>query len=263
MLRATRDGLWSAAARRSTFAAVTILVHERIDPVRSTIALALTLVLPLPACEIGSSDDAAGSDTETSTTEATASDDLAGPDTDPSTSGSTAMPEPTSADPTEGGDDPTTSDPTSQGDGTGASSGSTTGGDDQPLPPTNGAELLPWLEAGEYLGWTAESGVHPSSGPHFGDVRTFVNDALLGSLEAGAAAHPAGAAAVKELYGAGGTVLGWSVEVKLQADSAGGDGWYWYERYQDSVYADGTGEGICTGCHGGGNDYVLSPFPLQ
>lgn len=231
-------------------------------PVRSTLALALTLIPTLPACELGSPDD--GSDTETSTTEA--SDDFgqsSGPEPTISTSGSTAAPEPTTADPTEA--DPTEAGDvtTTQADGTDSSSGSTTGIDEQPLPPTNGTELLPWLEAGEYLAWTAESGVHPSSGPHGGGVRTFVNDVLLTSLAAGSASHPAGAAAIKELYGDGGTVLGWAVEVKLQADSAGGDGWYWYERFQDSVYADGAGEAICTGCHGGGNDYVLSPFPLQ
>ena len=62
----------------------------------------------------------------------------------------------------------------------------------------------------------------------------------------------------------GGTRLGWAVMVKVQADSAGGDGWYWYETFDGAVYADGTGEGLCTGCHsGGGTDFFLSPFPLQ
>jgi hypothetical protein len=228
----------------------------RIVTVRSAIALALTLIPTLPACEIGSPDDGGVSATDPSTSEAEASDDFgqtSGLEPATSTLDSTTAPEPTTADSTAGGD-------ATQGDGTETS---TTGVDEQPQPPTNGAELLPWLEAGEYLGWTAESGVHPSSGPHGGGVRTFVNDVLHASLAAGSASHPQGAAAIKELYGDGATVIGWAVEVKLQADSAGGDGWYWYERFQDSVYADGTGEGICTGCHGGGNDYVLSPFPLQ
>jgi len=254
-----------ATARvRPSGRAVTIRERVRITPVRSAIPLALTTLLLLPACDPGSSDDAAEPDTDTDTTAATpASDDFAGPDPDTSSSGSTTAPEPTSADSSEGGD-PSTSSSTTQGDDTDATVGSTTtGGDEQPLPPTNGAELLPWLEAGEYLEWTAESGVHSSSGPHGGGVRTFVNDVLLASLEAGATTHPENAAAIKELYGDGGTVIGWAVEVKLQAESAGGDGWYWYERFEDSVYADGTGEGICTGCHGAGNDYVLSPFPLQ
>lgn len=233
-----------AAARFSGRSGVTIRTGARIEAVRPAIARCLALILPLFACEAGSSDDADELET---------GDDSTGS----APTGSTA-PEPTTADPTEGGGDPSTG-----GDDPPADSGSSSGGDPQPLPPTSGAELRPWLAAGEYLGWQAESGVHPSTGPHFGGVRTFVNDVLHDSLEAGATSHPPGSAAIKELYGAGDTVLGWSVEIKLQADSAGGDGWYWYEDYQDSVYADGTGEGICTGCHGGGNDYVLSPFPLQ
>lgn len=222
--------------------------------VRPVIALSLALALPLFACEVGSSDDDAD-ELETGAGSTEGSDDSASP----SSTGGT-QPELTTADPTEDGGDPTTE--SDDGDPP-ADSGSTSGGDPQPLPPTNGAELVPWLQAGEYLDWQAESGVHPSTGPHFGGVRTFVNDVLYASLEAGATSHPAGSAAIKELYGAGDAVLGWSVEIKLQDDSAGGDGWYWYEGYQDSVYADGNGEGICTGCHGGGNDYVLTPFPLQ
>lgn len=231
---------------------VTIAARVRIVVVRPAIALALALLPTLPACEIGSSDD--GSDAQTS--DAEGSDDpgqSTAPAPETSTVGSTTAPEPT-----EGGD------VTTQGDGADSSSDTgSTGETEQPQPPTDGAELLPWLEAGEYLAWAAESGVHPSSGPHGGGVRTFVNDVLLASLAAGSPSHPVGAAAIKELYGDGGSVIGWAVEVKLQADSAGGDGWYWYELFGTDLYADGTGEGICTGCHGGGNDYVLTPFPLQ
>ncbi|MCA9718899.1 MAG: hypothetical protein KC468_29795 [Myxococcales bacterium] len=140
--------------------------------------------------------------------------------------------------------------------------GETTGADDQ-LPPTNSGELRPWLDDGGYLGWTAESAPHDSAGPHFGTVRTYVNQALLDSLDAQDATHPQGAAAVKELYGDGDAVLGWSVAIKTQADSAMGDGWYWYEVYNGSVFGDGLGDGTCTGCHGGGLDYVLTPYPLQ
>lgn len=136
------------------------------------------------------------------------------------------------------------------------------GGGEQ-LPPTDSNALLTWLADGEYTGWAAESGPHPSDGPHFGNVRTFLNAALDGSFEAGADMHPAGSAAVKELYGDGGQVLGWSVSVKLDADSAGGDNWYWYEKFNDTVYADGAGDSLCTGCHSGGKDFVLSPYPLQ
>lgn len=184
---------------------------------------------------------------------------------------------PTTTNPGDSGDPPGTtqsSDPTTDattnadtGDTTAdpgdSTSELTTTGVEEPLPPTNGAELVPWLEAGEYLGWTGESGVHDSSGPHFGGVRTYVNTVLLDSLEAGNAQHPIDAAAVKELYGEGGTVLGYSVTVKIQDDSAGGNGWYWYEDFEGTVYADGIGDGLCTGCHGDGQDFFRSPYPLQ
>src|SRR5690606_37653647 len=128
--------------------------------------------------------------------------------------------------------------------------------------PTNGAELVPWLEGGGYQTWLAESGVHDSAGPHFGGVRTFVDTCLATSLDDDATEHPPGSAAIKELYGDGEQILGWSVMVKVAAGS-GGDTWYWFERYGDTVYADEVGSNLCTGCHGDGSDYFLSPWPLQ
>lgn len=134
-------------------------------------------------------------------------------------------------------------------------------GDDQ-LPPTMSAALITWLQEGRYQQWTAE-GQHPSSGPHFGNVRTFVNDALLRSLDDGSDTHAVGAAAVKELFGgSGSTVRGWSVSVKV-SDTGGGSAWYWLEYYNGSTIAAGIGNGICTGCHDGGTDYVCTPYPLQ
>ena len=132
--------------------------------------------------------------------------------------------------------------------------------------PTSSAELFAWLQAGRYRGFAAESGVHGSAGPH-GGVRTYVNGVLAASLAAGNAAHPSGAAAVKELYAPDRTTLtGWAVEVKVQADSAGGQGWYWYEVFSTtdgSRPIEGLGNAICTGCHAQGTDYVRIPFPLQ
>lgn len=129
------------------------------------------------------------------------------------------------------------------------------------VPPTEAAALVAWLEAGRYLTWQAE-GRHPGSGPHFGAVRTYVNDSLLGSLEAGAAQHPIDAAAVKELFGSGEEVRGWAVTVRI-ADGSGGGAWYWFEHYNDRTLASGIGLGGCTGCHSGGTDFVCTPFPLQ
>lgn len=153
-----------------------------------------------------------------------------------------------------------------QGGGAQGGAGGTGGGASAELPPTEKNALFQWLKDGSYEGWTAESGVHASAGPHGGGVRTFVNAALLASLSAGNSAHPQGAAAVKELY-SGGSLTGWAAEIKTDADSAGGQGWYWYEIYSttdpSSPVAAGNGKSLCFNCHSDGTDYVLSPFPLQ
>jgi hypothetical protein len=166
-------------------------------------------------------------------------------------SGSASAPGPASSSESESGSESESS-----------SAGSTSGDAEPDVPPTGSAALRPWLEAGEYLDWTAESAPHASTGPHFGTVRTFVNGPLLDSLTAAGDPHPLDAAAVKELYGGGTEVVGWSVMVKV-ADGTGGGTWYWLEYYAGSTYADGVGDSLCTGCHGAGTDHVLTPFPLQ
>jgi hypothetical protein len=149
-------------------------------------------------------------------------------------------------------------------EGGGGSAGEA-GADASQIPPTESSALFAWLGSGAYERWTAESTIHPSAGPHGGDVRTYVNDALLGSLAEGSA-QPEGAAAVKELYSAG-QLRGWAVGVKTEPDSAGGDNWYWYENFSvtdpANPVAAGLGVGLCSNCHEGGLDYVLTPFPLQ
>lgn len=125
--------------------------------------------------------------------------------------------------------------------------------------------LFAFLRAGEYKEFPHESEVHASSGPH-GRVRTYLNPILAESLEAGNEVHPVNAAAVKELYNAAGTLIGWAVSVKTQADSASGDGWYWYEVFsttENRPIADGNGVGLCAGCHAGGKDFVTIPYPLR
>lgn len=132
-----------------------------------------------------------------------------------------------------------------------------------PGAPPEPTALRAWLQAGTYLGWRAESAAHPSAGPHGGRVRTFLNDPLFDSLDAGRSAHPAGAVAVKELYGGGSTIIGWAVMIKVDEDSADGRGWYWYEAFGTGAPYSGVGLTICTGCHAQGRDYVRIPFPLQ
>ena len=132
--------------------------------------------------------------------------------------------------------------------------------------PTTRDELFAYLQRGGYRGFARESAVHASDGPH-GGVLTFVNGTLERSLADGNAAHPSGAAAVKELYAADrATLTGWAVEVKTAADSAGGQGWYWYEVFSTSDGTrpiEGFGNPACTGCHASGRDYVRVPYPLR
>ncbi|MCY1058350.1 hypothetical protein [Nannocystis sp. SCPEA4] len=205
----------------------------------------LVLALLVPAC----GDDGDPGDSDGTTDAASGGDDTT----------STAAPPGATTDA-----DPTADEPTSTSD-PGTTSAASTTGDEQASPPTDSAEQLEqWLAAGLYRSWLAESQIHPSAGPHGGNVRTFVDAALAQSLADANGMHPQGAATVKELYGDGTDVIvGYAVMVKLAPDSANGDGWYWYERTGTTVYADGTGVKLCTGCHADGSDYVLTPYPLQ
>ncbi|MEJ7601569.1 MAG: hypothetical protein WKG01_26940 [Kofleriaceae bacterium] len=136
-------------------------------------------------------------------------------------------------------------------------------------PPTGAAAIEAWLSQGFYKGWNCEGAVHAgrSPTPH-GFNRICTNSALSLALP-GSAAWPAGAAAVKELHAsaAGGTPIGYAVYLKQEAESAGGAGWYWYERINADVVADGTGAAgpaktVCVGCHmGAGSDPAHTPTP--
>lgn len=132
-----------------------------------------------------------------------------------------------------------------------------------PAPPLGGATLEAWLKAGHYKTWRNEKGPHASQGPHFGKVRAWLNPVLFESMQSGARQHPKNSVAVKELFGEGNAVLGWSVAIKTEADSSGGSNWYWYEIFQDRVVKDGQGILLCRGCHFTGRDYVLTPWPLK
>lgn len=130
-------------------------------------------------------------------------------------------------------------------------------------PPLGGEALKKWLEAGHYKSWKAESVIHDSEGPHFGRVRAFLNPALFDSMTANNDDHPVGSVAVKELYENGDEVKGWAVAIKNTLQEGGGSNWYWYENYKDETIEDGQGVFLCKACHFPGQDYVLTPFPLQ
>lgn len=140
-------------------------------------------------------------------------------------------------------------------------------GTGQQLPPQGIKLLLPWLKAKKYAAWQAESKVHESAGPH-DHTRVFLNDPLAASFSKGMYNHPVGAAAVKEIFAEDmKTRRGWSVSLKLQANSANGDGWYWFESLSldgsSGVYADGVGTSLCTECHLKGADQVMTKWPLE
>lgn len=115
-------------------------------------------------------------------------------------------------------------------------------------------EMLELARSGAYRTWPSEAAPHGSAGPH-GTVRTFVNPALFDSLRMGAASHPNGSIALKELY-AGDKVTGYAIDWK------GDDGqWRFFEGFEpafDQYFYTGTENG-CAGCHRPGSDFVLTP----
>ncbi|MFO1205002.1 MAG: hypothetical protein U1E63_04585 [Burkholderiales bacterium] len=133
------------------------------------------------------------------------------------------------------------------------------------VPPTASKELFGWLKAESYKGWEHGSAPHPAPGAHPGGVLAYFNPALATSLRAGSGAHPAGAAAVLELYGSAGKLHGWAVAIKADADSAGGKGWYWYQVYSvedgNRTLAADRGAPVCVECHAQGRDFVMTSYP--
>ncbi len=236
---------------------------------RSLLLLAPLPTLVLPACGGG---DSMASETGTgeSTSPATGSTTSGGLDTstgDPTTTQTdVSAGSSTGESATTGASATTTGETTTTGTTTGeTTTGETTTGAVEELPPIDSAEQLEaWLAGGAYKQWAAESQVHASTGPHGGNVRTYVNAIALGSLASQQSEHPQDAAVVKELYGGGvDTLIGYAVMRKTAPLSEGGANWYWYERIDANVYADGLDVGLCSGCHGGGADYILTPYPLQ
>jgi hypothetical protein len=137
-------------------------------------------------------------------------------------------------------------------------------GDAQTPPTTSGSDVEAWLKKRKYESWTCETVEHPQMGvsPH-GKNRVCVNDVAAAFSTSDRAERPIGSAAVKELYDDDSKLVGYAVSVKVNAESGGGDNWYWYERVPlDSaaahdgggVVADGLGSAgaarsICVGCH--------------
>jgi hypothetical protein len=146
-------------------------------------------------------------------------------------------------------------------------------------PPMGEADLLAWIATGQYKQWACEPAVHASRGPsvHTPFDRVCSNNVLsAAAAAAGTGPWPQGAAEVKEIYMAMGDATptgGYAVSLKISADSAGGANWYYYERFDGTLYADGIGTPLCTGCHSlagsdpfhtttpGARDLVYTPVP--
>lgn len=152
---------------------------------------------------------------------------------------------------------------------------------DAQTPPTNGAAVRAWLQAGSYKTWHCESAPHASRDPSPHNMNRICSNDLASAFAAGdggTGERPAGTAAVKELYDANGTnIRGYAVYLKAAATTNGGANWYWYEsdptvpaaiRDAQNVLADGFGgsgggpKGICVGCHAGaGSNPMHTPTP--
>jgi hypothetical protein len=137
-------------------------------------------------------------------------------------------------------------------------------GQNDDVPPLKRKRLLAWLQEGSYRAtYVAEPAVHPSGGPHGGNVRTYYNSILVEDLAAGRTTFRRGATMVKELYFSGtDEVVGYAVMSKVRRRSgAEGQGWLWLESF-DGVNADFFGRGVrlCSDCHAAGTDFLLSPF---
>ena len=141
-------------------------------------------------------------------------------------------------------------------------------GDGQ-TPPTGAAAVEASIAKADYKAWACEPGVHAARSPSPHGFNRICSNAAIASDAAGTAAWPEGAAAVKELYASmtATSPSGYAVYLKRAPDSAGGANWYWYERIDTSVVADGNGDAgpakqICVGCHvGAGIDAAHTPSP--
>jgi hypothetical protein len=144
-------------------------------------------------------------------------------------------------------------------------------------PPMGAANVEAWLATGQYKQWHCEPAVHAARGPsvHTPFDRVCSNDALSAAAN-GNGPWPDGAAEVKEIYMAmndATPTAGYAVSLKTSADSAGGANWYFYERFDGTLYSDGMGTPLCVGCHSAAgsdaahttsmnaHDFVYTPVP--
>lgn len=156
------------------------------------------------------------------------------------------------------------------GGDTSGSGGSTGSGTSAGELPQGAADVEAWIEKGTYKSWHCEAAKHEARPPSPHAYNLICSNNII-STNAEGAAYPKGAAAVKELWGKEGKgIVGYAYYLKIQAESADGNGWYYYEKNPeikpDTLVADGVGVDGCVGCHSaagsdaahGGHDYVYT-----
>ena len=121
----------------------------------------------------------------------------------------------------------------------------------QQPPSEDAAAVQDWLDQRLYETWDAEPLAHISKGPHFGYVRTYVNAVAYEGLTTGAAQLGRGAVAVKVVYGGSlADVQGHALAHMIADESALGDGWYWFERFDGNEIMSKRGsDTFCAECH--------------
>lgn len=128
--------------------------------------------------------------------------------------------------------------------------------------PADPHALPQWLQTFGYRVWAPQTDIR-ATGEHGGE-RLYFNDALAASMRAGAAEHPIGSAAVRELYDADlRTLKGFALMHKTGPSGPTAEGWYWYEIFgtnpdAEPTVAQSAAQG-CVGCHSHAVDFVHSP----
>ena len=125
-----------------------------------------------------------------------------------------------------------------------------------------GKDFLEALRDADYQSFQTAPGYdtrQPSSAPHGGNVEIFIDATVVAALGMDSLqAWPDGSLIVKDGYNNAGD------HVLLAAMEKRGTDWFWaeYELPSERIIAAGFNEGICTGCHSSGDDFVRAfSFP--
>jgi hypothetical protein len=108
------------------------------------------------------------------------------------------------------------------------------------------AALTAWLTRGDYKAWACESAAMAAR-PNGAHGRNRICSNRLTQTNTGGE-YAVDAASVKELYGSGDQIIGYAVSRHIKPGTSP-DTWYWFEISGGSLFADGVGVGLCSGCH--------------